>query len=169
VELDPLSSWHRTGLCWWLVSEGQFDQAMEISLETLELDANNPWGIIGLARAYTGKEMYDKAISIMQGLRIFPFYAGYLGYLYGKAGNSEEAKKILDDFLDRSKQGYFSPYLIATVYSGLGEKDKAFEWLDKAYEVQDPWQWALKVDMVFHSLHSDPRWTEQMKKRGLVD
>ena len=63
----------------------------------------------------------------------------------------------------------FSPYLIAIVFSGLGEIDKVFEWLDKAYEMKDPWQFMLKADITFHSLRSDTRWTEQLKKRGFAD
>ncbi len=169
VELDPLSSWHRGILAWGLTFAEQYDQAIEILQKTLELDENNPWILANLAGAYAGKGMYDKAISIIQGLRNIPFYAAHLGYYYGKAGKIEEAQKILDDFLDRSRRGYFSPYMIALVYSGLGEKDKVFEWLNKAHEVRDPWQWALKAEWVFHNLHSDPRWKEQMKKRGLID
>ena len=86
-----------------------------------------------------------------------------------KGMSVEEAQNILDDLLDQSKKTYFSPYLIARVYSGLGENEKVFEWLDSAYEVRDPCQYALKVDIEFHSLHSDPRWTEVLKKRGLAD
>jgi adenylate cyclase len=168
IGLDPLSSFHRAVLGMFLFMAGQFDQAIEISQETLGFDPDNSWAIFSLAMGYAGKEMYDKAISTIHGHRNIPFCAAYLGYIYGKAGKIEEAQKILNDFLDRSKNGYFSPYMIATVYSGLGEKDKVFEWLDKAYEVREPWQALIKVDIVFHSLHSDPRWTEQLKKRGLA-
>ena len=97
-----------------------------------------------------------------------PFVSAYLGYYYGKAGNKEEAQKILDDLLDRSKRGYFSPYFIAVVYNGLGDKDKVFEWLDRAYVVRDLNQAWIKENLAFKNLHSDPRWTEQMKKRGLA-
>jgi hypothetical protein len=89
--------------------------------------------------------------------------------IHGKAGNIEEAQKILDDFLTRSKIEYFSPVMTATVYSGMGEKNKVFEWLDKAYEVRDATQLLIKVHLPFVDLHSDPRWTEQLKKRGLAD
>ena len=112
--------------------------------------------------------MYNKAISMIQGLRDVPYWLAYLGYLYGKAGKFEEGKKILNYLLERSKKTYFSPYLIAMVYCGLGEEDMVFEWLDRAYEVRDPCQYSIKVDIEFHSLHSDPKWTEQMKKRGLT-
>ena len=169
VELDPLSSLHLATLGQALVWAGQFDQAIEISQEALELEANHNWALSVLAWAHAGKGMYDKAISIMQGLRKMPIAEAYLGYAYGKADKMEEAHKTLNDLLDRSKKGYYSPYMIATVYSGLGEKDKAFEWLDRAYEVHDPIQVWIKVDIVFNSLHSDPRWAEQMKKRGLAD
>ena len=113
--------------------------------------------------------MYDKGISLLQKFVNVPGYAAVLGYLYGKAGKKEEAQGILDDFLTRSKKEYFSPYFIAIVYSGLGDKDKVFEWLDNAYEVRDRNQFMINFDITFHSLHSDPRWTEQMKKRGLAD
>ena len=55
------------------------------------------------------------------------------------------------------------------VHAGLGDKNKVFEYLDKAYEVRDPAQYSLKVLPLFSELHSDPRWVEQLKKRGLSD
>ena len=57
----------------------------------------------------------------------------FLEYLYGKADKKKEAQKIFDEFLKRAKQGYFSPYMIAAVYTGLGDKDKALNWLEKAF------------------------------------
>ena len=59
--------------------------------------------------------------------------------------------------------------MIAQVYVGLGDKDKAFEWLDKAYEMHDITQIFIKVHFPFADLYSDPRWTEQLRKRGLAD
>ena len=93
----------------------------------------------------------------------------FLGYLYGKAGKKKEAQKIIDDFLNRLRQGYFSPNMIANVYSGLGDKDKAFEWLEKAFEERDNNNWSIKVTPTFDGLHSDPRWTKLMERMGLAD
>jgi tetratricopeptide (TPR) repeat protein len=169
VELDPLSSLPRAMLGWLLILTGQFEQAIEILQETIELDANHPFALVFLAWAYAEKGMYDKAISILQGLSNIPSFAATLGYLYGKVGNQEEAKKVLNDFLDRSKKEYFSPFLIAQVYCGLGEKDKVFDWLNRAYEERDIEQTFIKTYPSFIDLHSDLRWTEQMKKRGLAD
>ena len=170
VKLDPMSSFHRAILGWLLCHANKFTQAIDQLQETLELDPKNPRSLSILAMAYAGKGMYDKAISIFQGIRDIPFfYVARLGYIYGEAGKIEEAQKILDDFLEQSKREYFSPYFIAIVYSGLDDKDKVFEWLDRAYRVQDPNQYIIKVDYAFDGLHSEPRWTEQMKKRGLAD
>lgn len=157
IELDPLNSFGRFFHTWYLLILGQFDQATEVSKKTLELDKNNLWGLAGFMYIYWAKGKYDKAISIAQRFKNIPNVASYLGYLYGKAGNIEEAQKILDDFLDRSKRGYFSPYMIARVYSGLEDTNKVFEWLDRAYEVQDPTQTLIKLEPPFKSLHSDPR------------
>ena len=169
VELDPLSIADRFHLVWFLTFDGQLDRAIEISQQTLELDPNNAGVSYVLAMAYSSKEMHEKAISILRGFRNIPIFEAHLGYLYGKAGKIKEAQKILDELLQRSKREYISAYMIAIVYSGMGENDKVFEWLDKAYEERDASQMFLKVYPTFIDLHSDPRWREQLKKRGLVD
>jgi tetratricopeptide (TPR) repeat protein len=169
LELDPLSSWFRYWLGWYECCSRNFNKAIEISQETLDLDPNNPWVSSVLGRAYGGKGLYDKAISIVQRFEEVPYLAAVLGYLYGKAGNKEKAQETVNSFLARSNKGYFSPYMIALVYAGLGEKDEVFEWLDSAYEVRDHLQVFLKGDIAFHSFHSDPSWAEHMRKRGLPD
>ena len=169
VELDPLYSFYRFTLAWFFVLDGQFDRAMEILQGTRELDPNNAWALYGLAMVLAAKGKYDEGISMLQQFRNIPVITAYLGYLYGKAGNIEQAQKILNDFLAGSKRQYFSSFMIATVYSGMGEKDKVFEWLDKAHEARDATQTFIRVHLPFYDLHSDPRWKEQMKKRGLAD
>jgi tetratricopeptide (TPR) repeat protein len=169
LELDPLSSWYRFWLGWYECCSCHFDKAIEISQETLEFDPNNPWVSSVLGRAYGGKKLYDKGISILQRFEDVPYFAAVLGYLYGMAGNREKAKETVNSFLARSRKGYFSPYMIALVYAGLDEKGKVFDLLNSAFEVGDLCQIWLKVDIAFHSLHSEPRWAEQMKKRGLAD
>jgi hypothetical protein len=51
----------------------------------------------------------------------------------------------------------------------LGNKDKTFDWLEKAFEEHDPVNWCIKVEPVFDDLHSYPRWTKLMEKMGLAD
>jgi hypothetical protein len=85
------------------------------------------------------------------------------------AGKREKAQEIIYEMLERSKRGSFAPNPIAGIYTGLGDKDKAFELLEKAYEERHPSLYALKSIPKFRSLHSDPRFTELLKKMGLEE
>jgi tetratricopeptide (TPR) repeat protein len=169
IELDPLSIWIRAFRGVYLVSAHQFDQAIDLTLKDIKLAPNDPLLLDPLVAAYAGKGIYDKAILVLQRFSHIPLYAAHLGWHYAKGGKREEAQDILNDFLVQSDRGYFSPYMIAGVFAGLGDKDKVYEWLDRAFDVHDSHQWMIKFYYWFSDLHSDPRWAEQMKKRGLAD
>jgi TolB-like protein/Tfp pilus assembly protein PilF len=169
IELDPLSIWIRMFRGLYLVYAQQFDQAIDIALKDFELAPNDPLLLDPLVAAYAGKGMYYKAIVSLQRFSHLPLYAAHLGWHYAKVGKREEAQNILNDFLVRSDQDYFSPYLIAGVFAGLDDKDKVYEWLNRAYDVHDAQQWMIKLNYWFADLHSDARWVEQLKKRGLAD
>ncbi|MEP6602274.1 MAG: protein kinase [Nitrospirota bacterium] len=66
----------------------------------------------------------------------------------------------------KAKNDYVSPYLIAKLYADLGDKDRAFEWLNTAYQEHDPFLRSLKTDLLFDSLRSDPRYAAQVRKIG---
>ena len=90
-----------------------------------------------------------------------------LGHAYAVAGKRTEALKVLADLQKRASQKYVSPYFIALIYMGLGEKDKTFAWLEKAYEERYPYLVLIKVEPVFDGLHSDLRFQELMRRVGL--
>ena len=105
---------------------------------------------------------YQKAVEISQG-DSDPTAA--LAHAYAATGRKAEARKILHDWLRQSKNSYVSPYMIATVYAGLGEKDKAFEYLEKAYqERSSDLPYFLKADLRMDSLRSDPRFQDLMRR-----
>ena len=79
---------------------------------------------------------------------------GFLGYGYAIAGRTVEARKVLDQLNEFSKGKYVPAFRRAEIYAGLGEKDKAFEWLEKAYK--EHFIIAIKVDPVYDPLRSDP-------------
>jgi len=168
-ELDPFNWEYAQPHAWLLSFAQEYDQAIEQSQQLLKLFPNDPTSVWPLALAYTGKGIYNEGIKLLQPYYDIPFNAAYLGYLFGKADKRDEAQKILDYFLIRSEQGYFPPLMIAQVYVGIGDLDQAFEWLDKAYKIRDATQIFLKEHPAFLDLHSDPRWADQMKKRGLED
>ena len=90
-----------------------------------------------------------------------------LAYAYARTGKRAEAEKILRDLLEQSKTGYVSPYMIATIYAGLGNKDRAFEFLAKAYEERSTdLSYFLKSDLRMDTLRSDPRFQDLVKRMG---
>jgi hypothetical protein len=74
-------------------------------------------------------------------------------------------RDVLSEFKKRSQGGYVSPYFMAGIYAGLGEKDRAFEWLDRAYEERDCI--APKLEPFLDSLRSDPRFPELLPRMTL--
>jgi adenylate cyclase len=83
-----------------------------------------------------------------------------LGHAYATSGKQGEAQKILGELSEMSKQAYVSPYDLAILYVGFGDKDRAFEQLNKAYEDRAGWIIYLKVEPIFDPLRSDPRFAE---------
>jgi TolB-like protein/Tfp pilus assembly protein PilF len=167
-ELDPLS----------LVIGGgsgqygtQYDLMIESNRKKLELDANFAGAYLGLGRAYALKGMYQDAIAAFQkGLDLSggaPNYLSFLGYTYGVSGKRNEARKILLQLNQLSKRKYVSPYEIGLVYIGLGEKDMAFDWLQKAVTDRSIPLVPLKAGEEMASLRSDPRYAELLSRIGL--
>ena len=92
-----------------------------------------------------------------------------VAYAYSLIGRKAEAEKILHTLERKSKSEYVSAYMIATIYAGLGQKDRAFEFLEKAYLDKDlDLPWSPKADSRFDSLRSDPRFQVLLRRVGLT-
>ena len=115
---------------------------------------------LGIGYESTGKPIeaiseYQRAVEMSDGDQD-PTAA--LAYAYAVMGKRSEAESILRDLEEKGKHAYVSPYLIATIYAGLGEKDKVFELLEKAYDERDlDMSWHLQSDVRLNSVRSDPR------------
>ena len=114
--------------------------------------------------------MYDQAVEMLQRGSMAPQYKarmiGALGYTYAVQGMCSEALQQLEHLKDLSKEIVVDPCFIAWIYTGLGEKDKAFEWLEKAYEEKSSWLAMINADHLFDPLRSDARFTELLVKIG---
>lgn len=92
----------------------------------------------------------------------------HFGYAYAMAGKGDEAQKMLNDLKEQSKQRYVSPKAFAITHMRLGDKDQAFEWLNKTFD-ENPYRIAfLKVDPRYDSLRSDARFTDLLRRMKLV-
>ncbi|MGH7595064.1 MAG: protein kinase domain-containing protein [bacterium] len=169
-ELDPLSLIINSMVGWIFYLARQYDQAIEQYRKTLEMDPHFVFAHNALGSAYQQKGMYEEAIAAFLRAKTVSgdsLQAVALGEAYELSGWRGYCRKALDLANEKSKQSYISPYIIARRYADLGEKDQAFEWLQKAYEERISVLLWLKLEPGFDSLRSDPRFTALLKKVGL--
>jgi DNA-binding winged helix-turn-helix (wHTH) protein/TolB-like protein/Flp pilus assembly protein TadD len=175
-ELEPLSFIASSHLGWILYLSGRNDEAIAQCKKILDLDPNFFPARRYLGLAYEQKGMYPQAIAEFQkGVKLSgsPLMLALLGHAYAASGKTAEAQQVLSDLDDLGElQGtenrrYVSPYTVAAIYTGLGDKDQAFKWLERAYEERDVWLMNLKVDPVFAKLRSDKRFQDLLTRAGL--
>jgi len=88
-----------------------------------------------------------------------------LAHVYATVGRKADAEKILSELLRQSKATYVSPYMIAVIYAGLGQNDKAFEFLERAYQERSPdISYFIKADLRIDTLRSDPRFQDLLRR-----
>ena len=172
VQLDPLSFRIRWDRWLSLYMVGQYDAALEQCQKIQELDLSRDLGHVycGDVDVQQGKlaegiQELEKAVALSEGST--PRAIAHLGYAYAVAGRKNDAESVLAKLKEISKQGHVHPDLVAGVYAGLGQKEDAFEWLEKAYQVHARDLLELKYDPHFNSLHSDPRFIDLVRRIGL--
>jgi DNA-binding winged helix-turn-helix (wHTH) protein/TolB-like protein/Flp pilus assembly protein TadD len=175
-ELEPLSFTASSHLGWILYLSGRNDEAIAQCTKILNLDPNSFPARRYLGLAYEQKGMYAQAIDEFQkGVKISgsPLMLALLGHAYAVSGKTREAQQVLSDLHDLSEsreaesRRYVSPYTVAAIHAGLGDKDQAFKWLEQANEERDVWLMNLKVDPVFAKLRSDKRFQDLLTRAGL--
>jgi len=163
-ELDPLSLLINTQVGYTFYWARRPDEAMDQFKKALDLDPSHGRAHIGLGRAYVYKGMFDEGIAeIEKGHASWGLQRGSLwGYALGAGGRREEAVKMLRRYLEIRKP--FTPFAVATFYAGLGDKDKALAWLERAFDEHGYSLLRLKVDPFFDSLRSDPRFQDLVRR-----
>ncbi len=170
VALDPLSLIQNTNVGDGLYYAHLYDRAIEQYQKTLELDPNFSPAHFGLAGTYDRKGMYKEAVAEWQKAFIAdgdPRTAELIVKAYSVSGYRGAMQAWLDDLLVQSTHKYVSPLDVATIYARLGEKEHALEWLEKGYQVRDASMVDVAVEPTFDFLHSDPRFTNLLRRVGL--
>lgn len=171
-ELDPLSFIISTHAGWVLYFARRYDEAIQQYRKTLDMEPNFVMALFLLGAAYVQKGMYDEAIAnigraIELSKRASTEMIAALGNAYALAGRRAETMEILEELLAISPPRYVSPYDIATVYIGLGDKDRGFEWLEKAYQARIQWMVGLRADPRLDPIRSDPRFQTFLRRLKL--
>lgn len=169
-ELEPLSLIINTELGTVLYFAGQIDQSIDQLRNTVGLDSSFVQAHVELGIAYRQKGQYEDAISEFNTARgLDPEDANtlsQLGHTYGILGRKEEAYKTIAQLKDRSILNHVLPSNIAAIYAGIGERDRAFEWLEKGYGERDENLLFLKVEPSWDSLRRDPRFVNLLGRIG---
>jgi TolB-like protein/DNA-binding winged helix-turn-helix (wHTH) protein/Flp pilus assembly protein TadD len=170
-ELDPFSLSISVQRGFLLENARRYDEAIEQLRRVIQMDPNHyqAYWVLGHTYAAHGRfdEAIDAALKAVELSERVPGALGILGLAYGLAGRKEEAKKILNELLELNKNRYVTPAALVNVYIGLGDKDQAFVWLEKAFQERSNFMAYLKVFPIVDPLRSDPRFGDLVRRVGL--
>jgi eukaryotic-like serine/threonine-protein kinase len=170
-ELDPLSLIISVAIGRDFYMARRYDDALAQLRRTVELDPNYPvtYWVLDLLLRQMGR--YELAIAEGEkGVKLSggsPLLNAALAQTFATAGRKEKAIQILDDLTNLSKQKYIAPYFFAGIHVGLGEDDRALEYLEKSYEEHSHWLIYLHLDPSMDRLRSNPRFQDLSRRIGL--
>ncbi|HYW43312.1 MAG TPA: protein kinase [Bryobacteraceae bacterium] len=165
-QLNPLGG----GFGWAYFFTRHYAEALPHLQRSLELDPSLSDATQNLALTLAFLGMHAQALAEAEKLSQYAHSPEHqkealvLAYVYAVSGKPVEARKILEDFNTFSKTSYVDAFWVARVYAGLGEKDKALEYLERAYREHSGTMWALKMDPQCDPLRSDPRFQDLLRR-----
>jgi TolB-like protein/Tfp pilus assembly protein PilF len=171
LELEPLSLVVNSNLGYICNHAGRYDEAVEHLRRTLHMDDGFVYARFHLGLSYAHLGRFDEAIAELQ-LAIDnaggrgALIQSALGYVYGAAGRREEAMKLLDELQTFPMNRDVSPFSLAMVHAGLGNKDQALKWLESACEERYNWVIWLRSEPMFKSLRGEAKFLELVRMIG---
>jgi eukaryotic-like serine/threonine-protein kinase len=170
-ELDSLSLIINVAVGWSLYFAHRYDEAFEQLRRTVDLDPNYPvtYWILGLVLRKMGRYELavaegEKSVKLSGGS---PLMRAALAHTFASAGRTMEALQALDELTALAKQKYVPPYFIAGIHVGLGENDRAIEYLEKSYAEHSHWLIYLHMGPGMEGLRDDPRFQDLLRRVGL--
>jgi len=171
LDLDPLSPMVNFRLARTLYMARRFDETIEQCTKMLEMDPGYPLAHWQLGQAYLEKGMYREALSELEKYKTLthghPIALAYIGNILARSGERRRALQVLEELKSVSKQKYAYSLGFARIYTGLGDKEQAFAWLERGYEERETPLYFLKVDPIWDPLRSDPRFNDLLRRIGL--
>jgi DNA-binding winged helix-turn-helix (wHTH) protein/TolB-like protein/Flp pilus assembly protein TadD len=171
LEVDPLSGPLSNDLALAYYVARRYDEAIKQYQKLLEMEPGRAESLLGLGMVYEQKGMYVEAINEYQkaikSMGRTSTVLAQLGHAYAMSGRKDEALSLVGELEETSKQSFRGSYDSAIFYTGLGELDKAFEQLNKAYRERSGWIIYLKVEPQFDALRTDPRYGSLLRDLNL--
>ncbi len=170
VEIEPFS-FYTDYPVWVFILARRYDLALERTLETVQARPNWVWGHYALAQIYeqTGKtdDAVQEFLKVDELFGTDPEWIGPLKEAFARSGARGYWIRTLERYRKSAKSRYVSPGMVAAVCARVGDKQCAFEWLEKGFEERDDLLINLKVEPIFDRLHSDPRFQHMVRRVGL--
>lgn len=171
LELDPHDLEINQHLGWYHLAARQYERAIEQLQKTLAMGPDYFRARLLLGIAYGQKGAFPQAITeLLRASRLekTPVLSGFLGYSYAMAGDAK-ALEVLAALLEEARHSYVPPYSIAIIYLGLGDRDKALEWLERAFVEHSRWRGWLELTPELDCLRGDPRLIEIVQRSFMRD
>jgi tetratricopeptide (TPR) repeat protein len=171
-EIDPLSSVIAMNISEMYQWQNDHQASIENSLKVIELDPNYSDAYTGLGRSYlkVGRSAealanFEKGIEMSKRASVA---LAELGYGYGVTGKRSEAIAIAKELEGKYARKESNGRYVAAVYAGLGDKDKAFEWLEKDFQQKEDLTWT-RWEIPYESLRNDPRYKDLLRRMNLPE
>jgi len=169
-ELDPLA--HRADVARALLRAGRYDEALQAATRATELDPHYARAHATLGWAYLKKGITEQGVAELEtAVSLSPgdtLWLAQLGQAYGTVGNVARAREVLRQLEELSGRRFVSPYHMALVYTGLGEQERAIDWLERAYEGRSGPIYSVKGSFLFAALHDHPRFVALLRRLNLA-
>jgi len=172
-QLDPLSPLIKEDVGYVHIRARQYDDAILECKKVANEDPTYAYTHVCLAQAYWAKHMYPQVVGEwkvygqLSGDRRESDFASAMEQGFRSGGWKGALTKGIEARQTQRKTGYASAYQIAILYADLGDKNKAFRWLNTAYQERDTYLYGLRTDFLLDPLRSDPRFAELVRKVGL--
>jgi len=166
-QLDPLSLIIATDNGAILYYSRQYDRAIAQFGAVREMDSQF-WRAGLMVFAYAQKGMFAEALKELEAKNPKgPYDFGTLSYVYGRSGQMAKARLALGKLEQLNPRQALDPTPFIRAYIGMGDRDQAFGWLEKAYSQRGNVMTTLQVDPLYDPLRSDPRFPELLHRVGL--
>ncbi|HKR02182.1 MAG TPA: winged helix-turn-helix domain-containing protein [Pyrinomonadaceae bacterium] len=170
--LDPLSLSFNSNLALYLFFKHEFDQSVQQSRKTLDMEPNYAVARVILGLGYEeqglGKEAVDELTKAQELSPNDAATNAALGHALAKVGRAQDARRLLLDLEERAKKGYVPPYSIAVLEAGLNDEARALEWLERAFHDRSLRPVWLKFDPRLDGLRRSGKLTDLVRRVGLT-
>ena len=172
LRLDPVDTAANAHQGWHYLMTGSYDEAVGPLLQAIQMFpafSVTPW-YLGMVYEQQGDlakalEQFDRSVKLTSSL---PSMVALRAHALAMDGRRAEAQAVLDHLLAQAKQRYVPPYPIAVIYTGLGNHESAFEWLEKAYAGKDSWLNYVALDPRLDPLRTDMRFADLLHRMKLT-